>query len=118
MATRRSQEAEQAYQRRMAKRVCGHCGEPAREMLSWGGQRIAICGECLDRLRQPGYHCPAARDLRPCDYCMLQSPVEARAIEGEIVEVPGVLVVAQTPPVSNRTPLARILTTLVGLWRR
>ena len=33
--------------RRMAKRVCGNCGEPADTMLEWGeGNPIPICGRC------------------------------------------------------------------------
>ena len=38
-------------QRRMDRRRCGNCGEPASTMLNWGGQTIAICAGCHAALR-------------------------------------------------------------------
>ena len=40
----------QQRRRRMARRVCGHCGQQVEEMLDWGGQTIAICSACRNRL--------------------------------------------------------------------
>ena len=37
--------------RRMAKRRCGNCREPATTMLAWEKQTIAICGRCAQLLQ-------------------------------------------------------------------
>ena len=34
----------------MARRVCGYCGRTADEMIRWGGQVVAICWTCKDKL--------------------------------------------------------------------
>ena len=101
----------------MAKRTCGHCGAPAEDMLDWGRQRIAICGECQDRLRQPGYHCPWDSG-RPCEDCITRPAVEARVIEAELIEPPTDLAVAAGTPGSRRSPLVRALAALAGFLRR
>ena len=36
--------------RRMARRRCGNCNEPADQMLDWLGQAIPICCSCRGRL--------------------------------------------------------------------
>lgn len=53
MATRtdRDRRATSQRTRRMARRQCGHCGEPAEFMIPWGiGQTIPICRSCHTRL--------------------------------------------------------------------
>ena len=116
VVTERSPQAEQAFKRRMAKRVCGHCGEPAEEMKEWGAQRIAICGECQDRLDQPGFRCPLG--AHPCEDCTFLSPVEARIVDADLIDTGTDLVVTATPPVSRRAPLVRALAALATLLRR
>ena len=118
MTTReRNLDAEQTFKRRMAKRTCGHCGAPAEDMLDWGRQRIAICGECQDRLRQPGYHCPWDSD-RPCQDCITHPVIEARVVEAEIIEPSTDLFLATETPSSRRSPLVRALSALAGYLRR
>ena len=34
-------------------RSCGHCGQPAAAMLTWGGRQIPICGSCQAKLDGP-----------------------------------------------------------------
>ena len=41
---------EQQRRRRMTRRACGHCGRQAEAMLRWGGQTIAVCNGCRNRL--------------------------------------------------------------------
>lgn len=60
--------------RRMARRRCGSCGEPATTMMSWSGQTIPICGACLSRLNAPvgaepfcAFHEVQPAWLRPAD---------------------------------------------------
>ena len=112
----RSPQAKQAFKRRMAKRVCGHCGEQAEEMKEWGGQRIAICGECQDRLHQPGIKCLLG--TYPCDDCVIPPPIEARIVDAELMEPATDLVAAATAPVTRVSPLGRVLSVLSGLLRR
>ena len=75
----------------MARRVCGHCGHQAEEMVDWAEQQIPICGACLDRLNgnipdwplfdhRQGLRCPIGAE-RPCYDCAGEhepSEVEAR----------------------------------------
>ena len=80
--------AEQQRRRRMARRSCGHCGEPAEVMLDWAGQRIPICRVCQALLNgdmpdwsalgpRQGIRCPIDT-ARPCYDCAQeeQSPEE------------------------------------------
>ena len=71
--------AQQQGRRRMAWRVCGHCGRQAEAMVDWSKQRIPICAVCLDRLHkrlpywsdwseQEGLRCPIDHS-RPCRDC-------------------------------------------------
>ena len=46
----RSHKAEQQRTRRLAKRTCG---QPAEAMLTWGSQKISICGSCQKKLDGP-----------------------------------------------------------------
>ena len=48
-----SHKAELQKTRRLAKRTCGHCGQPAAAMLPWGGQQVAICRSCQEKLDGP-----------------------------------------------------------------
>ena len=112
----RTSEAEQAFKRRMAKRVCGNCGSQAEDMKDWGGQRIAICGECQDRLRQLGFRCLLGE--YPCDDCMVPPRVEARIVDAELVVPATDLVTSTRQPVARRSPLGRALAALSGLLRR
>ena len=100
----------------MAKRTCGHCGEPAEEMKEWGGQRIAICGECHDRLKQPGFRCLWGQ--YPCDDCIIPPPVEARIVDAELVPPTTDIVASATALVVRTSPLARFLAALSSIWRR
>ena len=114
--TERSSEAEQAFKRRMAKRVCGSCGGPAEVMKEWGGQRIAICGECEDRLHQPGFRCLLGG--HPCEECIIPPLVEARIVDAELVIPATDLVPTATRLVSRNSPLSRALAALASLFRR
>ena len=49
----RSQRAELQRTRRLAKRSCGNCGQPAEAILPWGGLQVAICATCQARLNGP-----------------------------------------------------------------
>ena len=112
----RTAQAEQAFKRRMAKRVCGHCGAPAEDMKDWGSQRIAICGECEDRLNQPGFRCLLGN--YPCEKCFVPPPIEARIVDAELVESTTVLAPAATSPVTRVPLLTGVLAALRGLLRR
>ena len=114
--TERSSEAEQAFKRRMAKRLCGNCRAPAEDMKEWGGQRIAICGECDDRLHQLGFKCLLG--AYPCNECIMPPPIEARIVEAELVAGPTDLVAQTTIPVARNSPLSRALAALTSLFRR
>ena len=114
--TERSSQAEQAFKRRMAKRTCGNCGAPAEDMKEWGGQRIAICGECEDRLQQLGFKC--LMEEYPCNECIMPPPIEARIVEAELVAGPTDLVANTTSPVVRNSPLSRALAALASLFRR
>lgn len=47
----RARRATNQRARRMARRQCGHCGEPAEVMIPWGSkQTIPICRSCHARL--------------------------------------------------------------------
>lgn len=126
----RSSDAEQAFRRRMAKRTCGHCGSQASEMKEWGGQRIAICQACQDRLSGPletsveeGYDWRALADsgpwcdrdqLRPCDDCFLHQ-VEGRILDSPAVEIVRIVAVGSEP---RRSVVARAIAAVAGLLRR
>ena len=108
-----SHEADLARKRRLAKRTCGYCDEPAQEMLDWGRQRIPICAECLERLHQPGYRC--AWDVeRPCTECETHPVVEARILEADhVVEVTG-LVRTTDAPSQSRSLVGRAISWILG----
>ena len=126
----RSLEAEQAFKRRMAKRNCGHCGSQASEMKNWGGQRIAICQACQDRLSgtletavEDGYDWRALADsglwchrdqLRPCDDCFLHQ-VEGRILDSPAVEIVRIVDADSEP---RRSVVARVISAVAGLLRR
>ena len=63
--------AQQQKQRRMDRRACGHCGSKVEALLAWGGQTIAICDSCKNRLGsgqappESGYRWGQLLDLGP-----------------------------------------------------
>ena len=65
----RSQRAELQRTRRLAKRSCGNCGQPAEAMLPWGGLQVAICATCQARLNRPEPRTPwcAFNEIYPMD---------------------------------------------------
>lgn len=73
------QRAKQQRDRRMARRVCGNCEQPAESMIDWGKQQLAICHGCRERLTGDipdwplielgqGPRCPIGTH-RPCYDC-------------------------------------------------
>lgn len=79
----RSMRAEQQRTRRLAKRTCGHCGEPADAMMSWGNRQVAICSLCqlkLDSAPAPTPWC-AFNEVHPSELrpqaTLMPVPIEA-----------------------------------------
>ena len=86
-------------QRRMSRRMCGHCGQQADAMLRWGGQTVAICHSCKSRLdvghvlpesayrwrdlQDPGLWCDVD-EPRPCEDCAFR-PADVRT-EGVVTD--------------------------------
>ena len=79
--------AAQQRTRRMARRHCGNCHEPAEVMLDWGAQRIPICRLCHALLTgslpdwpalewRQGIRCPTDA-ARPCYECIQEDPAPA-----------------------------------------
>ena len=113
-AEERSQRASQQRQRRLAKRSCGSCGEPADTMLPWGNQQVPICSPCQMKLETPAT--PAAfcafdevhpKDLRP------QTSLEAVVVEARLLPAPETVMEERKPSL-----VSRMLGVAGRLWRR
>ena len=88
----RSQRAELQRTRRLAKRSCGNCGQPAEAMLTWGGQQISICGSCQKKLDRPEATTPwcAFNEVHPLEF-QSRTPAAGVLIEARLlpaVELP------------------------------
>ena len=94
----RSQRAELQRTRRLAKRSCGNCGQPAEAMLPWGGLQISICGSCQKKLDRPEARTPwcAFNEVHPLEF---QSRLPAA----------GVLIEARLMPAAELPPQRRSL---------
>ena len=114
-ATERSRKAESEFNRRMAQRSCGHCGSQAKMMLNWGAQRIAICGECRDRLDQIGVRCLLGD--YPCADCIVPTPVEARIVDAELVAPGTEVAVFDHTPSGMTSVLVRVVSAIKTLFR-
>ena len=100
--------AEQQRARRLAKRTCGQCGEPAAAMAPWAGQQIPICGTCQAKLDGP---------TTPEPWCAFN---ELHTIELR-PQVPsaGLLVEARLlPAVEPRTPHRSLGKQILGILGR
>ena len=113
--TERSRKAESEFQRRMARRSCGHCGAPAETMLEWDRQRVAICGECRDRLDQPGFRCLLGD--YPCEDCIVPPPVEARVVDAELAAPGTWIAVFDHTPGAMTSALVRVVSAIKTLFR-
>ena len=102
----RSHRAELQKTRRLAKRSCGRCGQPAAAMLPWGGQQVAICASCHAKLDGPPPPTPwcAFNEVHPLEF---QSQVPAAGVLVEARLIPAV----EIPP-QRRSLAGRFLGTL------
>ena len=108
----RSQRAELQRTRRLAKRSCGNCGQPAEAMLPWGGLQISICGSCQKKLDRPEATTSwcAFNEIYPMDL-RDQVPIAGVRIEARLMPA------VELPP--QRRPLAgRFLGALGQIFRR
>ena len=121
MSTTQTEEAqtEQQRQRRLRKRHCGNCNEPAEEMLPWRpGQSIPICHDCAARLKVPA---PPAYDLaevRPCEEFRLLDLEERDARVVPIGPVDVLVPRASGLVKLEPSPLRKFFEALTGIFRR
>lgn len=108
----RSHRAELQKTRRLAKRSCGRCGQPAAAMLPWSGHQIPICGSCQAKLDGPESQTPwcAFNEVHPRE---LQAQVPAAGIMIEARLLPA----TETPAAGRRSPLGRFLGALAQIFR-
>ena len=99
----RSLRAEQQRTRRLTKRSCGYCGEPAGAMVGWGKRQAAICEECLAKLQGPAVPVPVCafdevhpQDLRP------QTSLEAVVVEARLLPARETVVEELKPSLAGR----------------
>ena len=107
----RSQRAELQRTRRLAKRSCGNCGQPAEAMLPWGGLQVAICATCQARLNgpEPTTHWCAFNEIYPMDL-RDQVPSAGVRIEARLMHA------VEVPP--RRSLAGRFLGALGQIFRR
>ena len=103
--------AELQKTRRLAKRSCGRCGQPAAAMLPWGGQQVAICASCQAKLDGPEATTPwcAFNEVHPFEF---KSQVSAAGVLVEARLMPAV----ELPP-QRRSLAGRFLGTLGRMMR-
>ena len=99
----RSQRAELQRTRRLAKRSCGNCGQPAEAMLPWGGLQVAICATCQARLNGPEPRTPwcAFNEIYPMD---LRDQVPTAGVLIEARLMPAVELPSTTPVPGGPVP--------------
>ena len=97
--------------RRLAKRSCGNCGQPAEAMLPWGGLQVAICATCQARLNGPEPRTPwcAFNEIYPMD---LRDQVPTAGVRIEARLMPAV----ELPP-QRRSLAGRFLGALGRMLR-
>ena len=107
----RSHRAELQKGRRLAKRTCGRCGQPAVTMLPWGGQQVAICAICQAKLDGPEPTSPwcAFNEVHPLE---LQSQVPTAGVLVEARLLPPV-----EPPARRRSLAGRFLGALGRVFK-
>ena len=113
-AEERSQRAEQQRQRRLAKRNCGSCGEPADTMLPWGNQQVPICSPCQRKLEAPAptaVHC-AFEEVHPRELRPQATPMPI-LIEARLLPAPETVMEERKPSL-----VSRMLGVAGRLWRR
>ena len=104
----RSHRAKLQRTRRLAKRSCGRCGQPAAAMLPWGGLQVAICATCQEKLDGPEATTP---------WCAFNE-VHPRELRDQ-VPIAGVLVEARLMPAVELPPQRRSLAgRFLGALRR
>ena len=84
-------------------------------MLEWDRQRIAICGECRDRLDQPGFRCLLGD--YPCEDCIVPAPVEARVVDAELAAPGTWIAVFDHTPGAMTSVLVRVVSAIKTLFR-
>ena len=107
----RSYRAQLQRTRRLAKRSCGNCGQPAEAMLPWGGLQVAICATCQARLNGPEPRTPlcAFNEIYPMD---LRDQVPTAGVRIEARLMPAV----ELPP-QRRSLAGRFLGALGRMLR-
>ena len=108
----RPHRAELQRTRRLAKRSCGRCGQPAAAMLSWGGLQVAICATCQAKLDGPEAPVPwcAFNEVHPLE---LQPQVPPTGIMIEARLLPA----TETPAAGRRSLAGRFLGKLGQIFR-
>ena len=94
----RSHRAELQKTRRLAKRSCGRCGQPAAAMLPWGGLQVAICASCQAKLDGPE---------PPTPWCAFNE-VHPQELRDQVLTA-GVLIEARLLPAVEIPPQRRSL---------
>ena len=107
----RSHRAELQKTRRLAKRSCGRCSQPAAAMLPWAGLQVAICASCQAKLDGPEAQTPwcAFNEVHP-------SELQAQVPAGIMIEA-RLLPAKETPAAGRRSPLGRFLRRLGQIFR-
>ena len=114
-AEERSFRAEQQRIRRLTHRTCGYCDEPAATMLSWGRQRVPICGDCNAKLAKatpPVPYC-AFYDVDPTDL-LPQRRLAGLMLEARLLPA---VEAAPAPRPRPRSLLGRILRAATSPFR-
>ena len=108
----RSHRAELQKTRRLAKRSCGRCGQPAAAMLPWSGHQVPICASCQAKLDGPEAQTPwcAFNEVHPREL-RNQVPTAGVLIEARLLPA------TETPATGRRSPLGRFLGALARIFR-
>ena len=99
----RSHRAELQRARRLAKRSCGYCGEPAAAMVTLGGQQTPFCGTCQANLDGPAAPTPwcAFHEVNPVELRPQATPM-AILVEARLLPAPEVVVQEPRPSLVGR----------------
>ena len=99
----RAQRAEQQRARRLGKRNCGYCDEPADAMLAWRKRQVAICTPCQVKLETPTAPAPfcAFEEVHPKEL-RSQTMLEAVLVEARLLPAPELVVEDAKPSLVSR----------------